>query len=112
MQAKSCICSNSERVVISNRNRNEYNRVCIERDYNTRRSPCTPTATRLVLAAQAVDEMASQAMPHPPLPPGWRSEWCAPVPRAPSLHAPHGAHLSSNRDSAVGRMLFIGQSAT
>ncbi|CDR47063.1 hypothetical protein NBRC10512_007441 [Rhodotorula toruloides] len=29
--------------------------------------------------------MASQAMPHPPLPPGWRSEW----------------------DSAVGRMLFI-----
>ncbi|GJN89405.1 hypothetical protein Rhopal_002385-T1 [Rhodotorula paludigena] len=29
--------------------------------------------------------MASQAMPHPPLPPGWRSEW----------------------DQAVGRMLFI-----
>ncbi|GAA5916720.1 hypothetical protein JCM6882_005786 [Rhodosporidiobolus microsporus] len=33
--------------------------------------------------------MASQAMPHPPLPPGWRSEW----------------------DSAVGRTLFV-ESAT
>lgn len=53
--------------------------------------------------------MASQAMPHPPLPPGWRSEWSVP-----SLFALRGRHsrltqTRVNRDPTVGRMLFIGK---